>query len=107
MKGMSTNASKPKRRMSFSYWWDKFVPTGSPAANGGPYIGDTPQMFETFGTDRAAVEAQAARDISKVWTLIDDGVSQTIAPGVHLVNRMGFFITRQSWVDELRDVKVD
>lgn len=97
------------RRMSFEHWWDQFKPTGSPVEGkgSGPMMGDVGRMFETYGADLAAVQAEAAQRADRVWTFVDDGTRYgSITPGLHFVNRLGYFITEKPCLDPMRDVKV-
>lgn len=95
------------RRMNFEKWWDKFVPTGTPKARCAPYIGDTPRMFETYGEDYETVVAKHKEAPDCIWTLVDDGSAYgSIIPGLHFVNRMGYFITEHPALPGQRDVKV-
>lgn len=53
-------------------------------------------MFETFGDDLAAVQRYPK---DRIWTLIQgdsdtDGGDLWIVSGYHLVNRLGYFVTR-------------
>lgn len=41
-----------------------------------------------------------------VWTLVSDGITQTIANGVHVVNREGFFVTKEPFVGDSLEVDV-
>ena len=82
------------RRMNFEKWWDKFKPTGTPANPCGPSMGDAPRGFETFGADLETVRKANEANPDTVWTLVDDGTRWgSIIPGMHWVNRMGYFIT--------------
>jgi hypothetical protein len=95
------------RRMSFFYWWETFVPTGDPVEgrDSGYGVGDERRMFETYGSDLAAVQAAAAATPDCVWTLVDDGASGSIVPGFCFVNRLGYFITKHPARDPQREVK--
>ena len=45
--------------------------------------------------------------LNHVWTIIetgdDDNESWYASPGFHIVNRMGYVMTKRPWVDDLRD----
>lgn len=43
---------------------------------------------------------------ANVWTLLSDGITQTIANGVHVVNREGFFVTKEPLVGDFLEVNV-
>lgn len=44
------------------------------------------------------------RPLTQVWTIVDSGddLDQNwyAIPGIHLVNRLGFVLTRREWIDE-------
>ena len=53
-------------------------------------------MFETFGNELEHITSVAST--KKVWTILEtecDGL--VYAAGLHVVNRIGFFITKKSW----------
>ena len=64
-------------------------------------------MFETFGEELEYVRMMAQKG-NRVWTLIegDDDDFLYISNGMRLVNRMGYFITREEWEGET-DVEID
>lgn len=97
------------RRMSFEHWWEQFKPTGNPVegSGNGPKMGDAGRMFETYGADLKTVQAEAIKSVDRVWTYVDDGSRYgSITPGLHFVNRLGYFITEMPCADPARDVKV-
>lgn len=53
-------------------------------------------MFETFGDEFAYVRAF---DYNRVWTFISDVDGDRIEPGMRIVDRLGYFITDEPWVD--------
>ena len=63
-------------------------------------------MFETFGEELEYVKMKAQSG-NNVWTLVE-GEDDTwyISNGMRLVNRMGYFITREEWQGET-DVEID
>ena len=63
-------------------------------------------MFETFGEELDYVRMKAERG-NNVWTIIEgDDDSMFIVSGVHLVNRIGYLITREEWTEET-EVEID
>jgi len=57
-------------------------------------------MFETFGEELDYVRMKAQKG-NNVWTIIEgDDDSMFIVSGVHLVNRIGYLITREEWTEE-------
>jgi len=55
-------------------------------------------MFETYGED---LEYVRGFDYNRVWTLISDEDGDRIEHGMRLVDRLGYFITQEPWVDEI------
>ncbi len=45
--------------------------------------------------------------LNHVWTIIESGSDEDgnwyAPPGFHIVNRMGYVMTKKPWTDELRD----
>ncbi len=45
--------------------------------------------------------------VNHVWTILesddDDDGNWYASPGFHVVNRMGYVMTKEPWTDELRD----
>ena len=45
--------------------------------------------------------------LNHVWTIIESGSDEDsnwyASPGFHIVNRMGYVMTKKPWTDELRD----
>ena len=64
-------------------------------------------LFETYGEELDYVFELSKKE-NRVWTVIenDDGEGLTYATGFHLVNRLGFLITEETWSEEM-EVKVD
>ena len=63
-------------------------------------------MFETYGEELEYVQMKARKG-NNVWTLVEgDDDTMYISNGMRLVNRMGYFITREEWEGET-DVEID
>lgn len=87
------NEDAEDSRDPFIQWWEEYRPTGTPAMDSGPMVGDVPRLFGTNGDDWEAVSAAADRDPMCVWTLLEcDGIGYVVS-GIHFVNREGYFIT--------------
>ena len=57
-------------------------------------------MFETYGEELDYVLMKGKKG-DNVWTIIEgDDDSMFIVSGVHLVNRIGYLITREEWTEE-------
>jgi hypothetical protein len=55
-------------------------------------------MFETFGADLDRIKATP---VHNVWTWVDTDDGSVIIEGYHIVDRIGYFITKVPWVDGL------
>lgn len=83
--------------ISYEEWVETYKPIGA--------MGDAfnePYLFETYGRD---IDLVLNTENSKVWTLVvtdegDDFVTEVVLAGYHLVNRMGYFITMNPWLDK-------
>jgi hypothetical protein len=80
--------------------WDEFAEKYRPIHNTirGVGEGEPPEMFDTSGEEyEFVVERRTGRT---VWTLVscDDGLDR-ILPGLHLVNRVGHFVTELPYED--------
>lgn len=61
-------------------------------------------MYETYGKE---VEYVIAQKNNKIWTLVDTSEGDmVIVNGYHLVNRIGYFITKFGWVEDYITVEV-
>jgi len=38
-------------------------------------------------------------EVHHIWTLVDVGDACHIVPGIHYVNRLGYFVTGMPWID--------
>jgi len=61
-------------------------------------------MYETYGED---VEYLKTIPNKRIWTIIDEGDEMFIIAGYHIVNRIGYFVTNEEWVDEFETYLVD
>ena len=65
-------------------------------------------MFETFGEELEYVLDKANSGSKNIWTITEDDNGGIIYyAGYHLVNRIGFFITKKSWSNEDDYVELD
>jgi len=74
--------------MSFEEWVEKYEPLNNNLDPNAPFNG---YMLETYG---AEVEAVYGADPLLVWTILDGDEGLFIANGLHMVNRMGYIITK-------------
>lgn len=58
------------------------------------------EMFETYGDEVAYVEKVSP---SRVWTYMDgDDGALVIVNGLHMVNRIGYFVTDEPWTEDVQ-----
>ena len=81
-------------------WVTQFKPIINPLDRRASFDGT---MYETYGDQ---VELVRRTVPSQIWTLktTEDGDTEYISAGWSTVNRIGYFITKNSWVD--RDIEV-
>lgn len=81
--------------ISYEKFVDDFSPTINTFDEDRGYNGT---LFETFGPEWEHVKIQKENHI---WTLIDgENNNSWIIPGLHIVNKLAFFITEIPWTDE-------
>ena len=83
--------------MTESEWLDKYMPLKVPEGipSGGWSFDNEDDsgdlLFETYGD---AITELKKYDNKFVWTLIEEDGEQFVIEGYHLVNRLGYFITK-------------
>jgi len=82
-------------KMSWEEWVEKFKPVKNHINPSAPEDGC---MFETYGEEFAYVQGHASEN--KVWTLYDDGDVSFVENGIHVVNRLGYFVTEVPYLPE-------
>lgn len=55
-------------------------------------------IFETYGLDWSFVKAH---DSHHIWTWVDTDEGTAIMNGLHMVNRIGYFITMKAWTEPM------
>jgi len=95
------------RRSQLDIWMDTFVPTKNTLNDPDAERALDGCMFETFGPELEHVRTVASARPGCVWTLLEshDTGKQYIGSGMHLVNRVGYFITEKP-LDEKDPVHV-
>lgn len=53
-------------------------------------------LFETYGAELAFIRQLVAREPQRVWTVIEADGSMSIESGFHVVNRLGYLVTRHA-----------
>lgn len=82
--------------ISWSQWEYNYKPITNPHSRD---QGWAMQLFETFEPDINEVKAV---NPNRVWTMVDNNPNSVyldVVPGIHLFNRMGYFITEVPWTD--------
>jgi hypothetical protein len=85
--------------MTFVDWHKKYKPVHNPNSGGDP--GFWGCMFETFGEDIEYMK-ENYKDNRHYWTLVDgEGIELYLFSGIHLVNRLGYFVTEEPWEESV------
>ena len=84
-------------RMRETTWAKKFKPVPNHLNSNASWSwGENGCLYETYGEEEQYIYSL---DFHKVWTLVDiDGVDYIIS-GRAYVNRIGYFVTEESWLD--------
>ena len=65
------------------------------------------EVIQKASGDLFAFEDVKDQPLEHVWTILesDDGDDGNwyASPGIHIVNRIGYVMTKRPWVDEMRD----
>jgi hypothetical protein len=92
---------KVATKLTIDEWDSKYLPINNKFDDNASFNG---AMFETYGRELDYVIKQGS---SHIWTLIDDSEGDLlIVNGYHLVNRIGYFITKNKWEEEYMEVSV-
>lgn len=82
--------------LTHAAWCADYRPLANPhRAHAGAPFGGT--MFET---DDLELDAVRAADPACVWTLVQAGADLVILSGIHLADRLGYFVTERPWSGE-------
>lgn len=86
-------------------WIEGFLPQDAPTQGNGFSFGGGCTLITGYQPgDREYLEALPAE---RIWTVVDDGDSTAITPGVHRVNNLGFIVTENPWTDDIDEVQLD
>lgn len=89
------------RKLSVEEWDKEFQPITNPFDDNASWDG---VMFETYGKELAYVRMSSPQC---VWTYVDGEDGTYLCEGWHVVNRIGFFVTKNSWdKDTTYDIQV-
>ena len=81
--------------MTLDDWINIFQPIPNPGGIGFE-VDDQNFMFETYGTDLNKVLLARYENPRTVWTLVEADDASYIIEGYHHVNRVGYFVTRET-----------
>lgn len=82
-------------------WTEKYLPIQNHLVTEASWDGT---MFETYGNEYDYVAAQPQQN---VWTWVDGDTGSFILSGLHIVNRIGYFITENAWEIDPTEIMVD
>lgn len=89
---MNNTATKVVTRDYFQFF-DDFTPEKNHLD---PQATMDGELFETYGSELEYVLKVHSRHPDRVWTVTDTDGIVAITDGFHIVNRMGYLITRES-----------
>jgi len=75
-------------------FFEKYTPMKNPIDNNAAFNGT---MYETFGEEMDFINIQNDK---MIWTIIDEEDTMYILAGRHLVNRIGYIITKEEWEND-------
>ncbi len=85
--------------ISWEEWESTYKPIRNPRSNESGIWGC---MFETYGDDIRYLH-DGEFDNNVYWTMVDNDPNSSyleLIPGAHMANRLGYFITQNSWSNE-------
>ena len=79
--------------ISYTEWFSNYKPEANMLNLNAPFGGT---MFETYGEEHDYIRSvlDESEDDSFIWTLVDGDSLNAIISGYHIVNRLGYFVTR-------------
>ena len=92
-------------------WTEKYKPVINHISHDSGWANENDEgtMFETYGDDLDYVikTADSPYGANTVWTWVDGDKGTYIINGYHLVNRIGYFITKVPFGNEDIEIPVD
>lgn len=89
-------------RMAFPDWVARYQPIKNTVDHSYNSL-----MFETYGVDMDRISRLRETAPSTIWTLHDEGGDRWISAGYHMVNRLGFFITKFGFNEADSTLEID
>ena len=77
--------------LTIEQWDEKYQPIKNPLNEDAGWDGE---LFETYGDELEFVQEQ---DEHYVWTWIDTDEGTSLITGYHLMDRIGYLITKNRW----------
>ena len=79
--------------MNYETWEATFKPVANHLDTNAAYDG---KMFETYGDE---VDYVRTIDVHRIWTIRDEDGGSYLTAGMGWINRMGYLVTEEPWVD--------
>lgn len=83
--------------MTYQQWQERYKPLKNVVTEDAPFGGF---MYESVGEEHENIYDTNHK---KVWTLIEEEGKLLVVPGYQFVNKVGYFITEESWETELHN----
>lgn len=90
------------KKLTDDQFYDQYTPVKNHIDNNASFDGC---MFETYGEELEHVFKESKKG-NNVWTILECDGDWYLASGFHIVNRMGFLITKEAYKVET-EVKLD
>ena len=91
--------------MTFEEWQDAYQPVANILNQDAAFDG---LMFETYGAELGMIQAVADARPTSVWTIVEgDNGHRFLSAGFHFVNRSGYLLTVNPWMDGFEDIDLD
>src|SRR5579862_4972164 len=91
--------------MTFEEWEEAYQPVANILDQNAGFDG---LMFETYGAELGMVQAVADARPTSVWTVVEgDNGHRFLSAGFHFVNRVGYLLTANPWMDGFADIDLD
>lgn len=87
--------------MTYDYWEKNYQPIKN---NISKYPDDSLIHFETYGDEYEFVKKCYEQDPNQIWTEVDGDSGTYIISGLHFVNRISYYITKNLWNDEYTEI---
>lgn len=87
------------KKLTYDQWFEQYKPQLNHIMPS-----EDNYIYETYSDELNYI--LKLKDTKNIWTLIEsDYNDQWIIPGIHIVNRMGYFVTENPWENE--NIEID